>query len=240
MRKGKRWPCGLVRRGHRHSHRGLRGWGTGRRTRRPRTCGSSSPVSRRRSTRASPPTRRRRTSSRTSTSRSSKFGPPPQLKAVPAAAASWTVKGPNVTINLRKDLKWTNGQQVTAQDYVWSWLRTISPELGSDYAYQFFGIKGAEAYNGCDPKAANCNALRSQVGITAPSKLAIRVQLKAPQAWFIQQLNHTSFIPVPPGDDREVRGEVDRAGEHRQLRPLQACFLAARRFVDAGQEPEVA
>ncbi len=135
-----------------------------------------------------------------------KFGAPPQLKAIPAAAASWTVKGPLVTINLRKDLKWTNGQQVTARDYVWSWLRTISPELGSDYAYQFFGIKGAEAYNGCDPKAANCNALRSQVGISAPTRLAIRVQLKAPQAWFIQQLNHTSFIPAH-------RATIEKFGE---------------------------
>ena len=38
------------------------------------------------------------------------FGPPPQLKAVPGAAQSWAVKGPIVTLNLRKDLKWTNGQ----------------------------------------------------------------------------------------------------------------------------------
>jgi oligopeptide transport system substrate-binding protein len=124
------------------------------------------------------------------------FGPQPQSKALPAAAQSWTVKGPVVTINLRRDLRWTTGQPVTAQDYVWSWLRAISPELGGDYAYQFFGIKGAEAYNGCDPKGANCNALRSQVGISAPSKYSVRVQLVGPQAWFIQQLNHTTFIPV--------------------------------------------
>ncbi|HEU0247618.1 MAG TPA: ABC transporter substrate-binding protein, partial [Gaiellaceae bacterium] len=77
------------------------------------------------------------------------FGPPPQLKAVPAAAQSWTVKGPVVTIKLRNDLRWTTGQQVTAQDYVWSWLRAISPELASEYAYQFNGIKGAQAYNSC-------------------------------------------------------------------------------------------
>ena len=131
------------------------------------------------------------------------FGPPPLLKAVPAAAQSWTVKGPLVTINLRKDLKWTNGQAVTARDYVYSWLRTISPELASEYAYQFFGIKGAEAYNSCKE---NCNALRSQVAISAPSKLTIRVQLVAPQAWFIQQLNHTSFIPVH-------RATVEKFGE---------------------------
>lgn len=134
------------------------------------------------------------------------FGPPPQLKAVPAAAQSWTVKGANITINLRKDLKWTTGKQVTAQDYIWSWLRAISPELGSEYAYQFFGIKGAEAYNSCDPKATNCSALRSQVAISAPNRTTIRVTLVAPQAWFVQQLNHTTFIPVP-------RAAVEKFGE---------------------------
>jgi len=131
------------------------------------------------------------------------FGPAPQLKAIPAAAESWTVKGPVATIKLRNDLKWTTGQQVTAQDYVYSWLRTISPELASEYAYQFFGIKGAEAYNSCKE---NCSALRSQVAISAPSKLTIRVQLISPQAWFIQQLNHTSFVPVH-------RATVEKYGE---------------------------
>lgn len=125
-----------------------------------------------------------------------KFGPPPQLKAQPGAARSWVVKGANVTLNLRKDMKWTNGQSVTARDYVYAWLRTISPELGSDYAYQFFIIKGAEEYNSCDPTKADCNALRSKVGISAPSKFTIRVQLKAPRASFIQQLSHSGFNAV--------------------------------------------
>ncbi|MGH3066673.1 MAG: ABC transporter substrate-binding protein, partial [Gaiellaceae bacterium] len=132
-----------------------------------------------------------------------RFGPPPQLKAVPAAAESWTVKGNNVTIKLRKDLKWTNGQQVTASDYVYSWLRAISPELASVYAYQFFGIRGAEAYNSCKE---NCAAVRSQVAIKALNKTSFQVTLIAPQAWFIQQLNHDSFIPVH-------RATVEKFGE---------------------------
>ena len=56
-------------------------------------------------------------------------------------------QGKVVTLNLRRNVKWSNGQPTTAGDYVWSWLRTISPELGADYAYQFYGIAGAEAYN---------------------------------------------------------------------------------------------
>lgn len=125
-----------------------------------------------------------------------KLGAPPALEAVPGAAASWSVKGSTVTLNLRKDVRWTNGQPVTAQDYVWSWLRTISPELGADYSYQFFGIKGATEYNSCDPAKGDCNALRSKVGVKALGKYKLRIQLTSAQPWFIQQLSHHAFSPV--------------------------------------------
>ena len=122
-----------------------------------------------------------------------RLGNPPALKALPGAAASWKVRGANVTLNLRRNVRWSNGQPVTAKDYVFSWLRTISPELGADYAYQFYGIKGAEAYNGCK---SNCGALRAKVGIKAAGRYTLRIQLTSAQPWFIQQLSHTSFLPV--------------------------------------------
>jgi oligopeptide transport system substrate-binding protein len=121
------------------------------------------------------------------------LGPGPALKALPGAASSWSVRGATVTLNLRRNVKWTNGATVTAGDYVWSWLRTISPELGSDYAYQFYGIKGAEAYNGCK---SNCGALRAKVGVKAIGRFQLRVSLTSAQPWFIQQLSHHSFLPV--------------------------------------------
>ncbi len=125
-----------------------------------------------------------------------RLGPAPALKAEPGAAKSWTVKGSVVTLNLDPKVRWQNGAPTTAQDYVYSWLRTISPQLAADYAYQFFGIKGAEAYNSCDPSKTNCDTLRSQVGIKAIGKYKLQITLTSPQPWFIQQLSHTSFLPV--------------------------------------------
>jgi len=125
-----------------------------------------------------------------------RLGPGPALKAEPGAAKSWTVKGAVITLNLNPAVKWWNGAPTTAQDYVYSWLRTISPELGADYAYQFFGIKGAEAYNSCDPAKGDCNALKAAVGIKAAGKYQLQITLTSPQPWFIQQLSHTSFLPV--------------------------------------------
>lgn len=108
-------------------------------------------------------------------------------------AQNWKVSGKTVTLYLRHNDRWTNGKPVTARDVVGSWLRTISPQLAADYAYQFFGIAGAEAYNSC---TSGCNALRAKVGISAPNKWTVVIKLVSPQPWFIQQLSHTSFMPV--------------------------------------------
>jgi oligopeptide transport system substrate-binding protein len=127
-----------------------------------------------------------------------RLGPAPDLKPEPALAKSWDVNGADVTLHLRNDVKWTNGSTVTANDVVYSWLRTISPQLGADYAYQFYGIKGAQEYNSCKPSASNqqCDSLKSKVAISAPDATTVKITLTSPQPWFLQQLSHTSFIPV--------------------------------------------
>jgi oligopeptide transport system substrate-binding protein len=117
------------------------------------------------------------------------------LEPVPNLAESWDVTngGKTVTFHLRNDGKWTNGDPVTARDYEWSWKRTISPDLAADYAYQFFGIVGAEDYNSCK---SGCAAMRDKVGIKATDDHTLRVELTSPQPWFVQQVAHTSFLAV--------------------------------------------
>jgi oligopeptide transport system substrate-binding protein len=121
---------------------------------------------------------------------------PETLEPVPSLAESWDVKGKVVTFHLRRDGKWTNGDPVTARDFVYSWLRTISPSLAADYAYQFYGIVGARAYNNCDPAKVDCAVLRSKVGISSPDDYTLRVELTGPEPWFVQQVAHTSFLAV--------------------------------------------
>ena len=120
------------------------------------------------------------------------------LEPVANAAEGWEVSddGVTVTLTLRDDLAWTNGDPVTAEDYEWSWKRTVSPELAADYAYQFFGIKGASEYNSCDPAKADCAALANEMGVEAVDDKTLRVTLTSPQPWFIQQMAHHSFLAV--------------------------------------------
>ena len=56
------------------------------------------------------------------------------LQPVPGLAKSWTVSpdGTTVTFELRDDGRWTNGDPVKAEDFEWSWKRTISPELAAE------------------------------------------------------------------------------------------------------------
>jgi len=124
---------------------------------------------------------------------------PDTLAAEPGLAESWDVSdgGKTVTLHLRHDGKWTNGDPVTASDFVYSWKRTISPELAADYAYQFYGIVGAQEYNACQK---NCDALADKVGVEAPDDYTLVVHLTSPQPWFIQQLSHHSFLAVNQKD----------------------------------------
>ena len=120
---------------------------------------------------------------------------PDTLEAEPSLAESWDISedGKTVTFHLRSDGKWTNGDPVTASDFVYSWKRTLSPELAADYAYQLYGIQGAAEYNSCEK---NCAAMADKVGVEAPDDTTLVVHLTSAQPWFIQQVSHHSFLAV--------------------------------------------
>lgn len=52
-----------------------------------------------------------------------------------------TNNGKTYTFKLRKDAKWSNGDSVTAQDFVRAWRRSVSPSSQSGYSYIYTGVK---------------------------------------------------------------------------------------------------
>ena len=96
------------------------------------------------------------------------------LTPTPALAESWDIEGKTVTFHMSNEGRWTNGDPVTAEDFEYSWKRTISPDLAADYAYQFYGVVGASEYNACKQ---NCDAMRDKVGIEAVDPRTLRVEL---------------------------------------------------------------
>jgi oligopeptide transport system substrate-binding protein len=125
----------------------------------------------------------------------------PDLEPQPAMAESWDVEGAKVTFHLRQDGTWSNGEPVTANDFVYAWKRALSPELAADYAYQLFGVAGAADYNACEE---NCDQLADAVGVRAVDDYTFEVTLTSEQPWFIQQVSHTVFSPVPQATVEEL------------------------------------
>ncbi len=115
------------------------------------------------------------------------------LEPQPSLAESFEQTGTTVTYKLRTDGRWTNGDPVTAKDFEYSWKRTLDPELGADYSYQLYGIKGAEEYNTCEK---NCAKLRDAVAVKAVDDTTLQVELTSAQPWFLGQSAHHAFMAV--------------------------------------------
>ncbi|WP_125702150.1 peptide ABC transporter substrate-binding protein [Lacticaseibacillus daqingensis] len=109
---------------------------------------------------------------------------------VAGLAQSGTVSpdGLTWTFTLRPNLKWSDGSVLTAQDFVYSWRRTITPATKSPYAYLFNGIKNATQINAG-------TAAPSTLGIRATDARTVVVTLDQPIAYFKVLMAYPLFAP---------------------------------------------
>lgn len=112
--------------------------------------------------------------------------------AIPGVAEHWTVSanGKVYTFHLRSGVKFQNGDPVTAQDFVYSWNRTLSPKTASPYLFFLSGIEGAEAVSEGKAKAAS--------GIKALNAQTLQVTLSAPAGYFPELVSRWPFWVVDP------------------------------------------
>ncbi len=96
--------------------------------------------------------------------------------------------GKTYTFTLRKDNKWSNGDPVTAQDFVYSWRRTVDPKTASQYAYLFEGIKNATDIQNGKKKPET-------LGIKAVGKYKLVVTLDRRIPYFNNLMAFGSFFP---------------------------------------------
>jgi oligopeptide transport system substrate-binding protein len=115
-------------------------------------------------------------------------------RPVPGVAERWNVSPDQrvYTFHLRPDAKWSNGDTVTANDFVFSYRRILSPAMGSPYAYMLHLLKNGRAYHEgalSDPE---------KIGVKALNDRTLELTLENPTASFLAQLNHWSWFPVHP------------------------------------------
>lgn len=117
----------------------------------------------------------------------------PNNKAVPYVADRWETKakGQIYTFYLRKGLKWTNGDPVTARDFEWSFKRQLDPATQAPYAAFLFDLQNAEAFNTKKP-----GITRDLVGVKALDDYTLQVTLESPRGYFPILLAYYSGLPA--------------------------------------------
>lgn len=111
---------------------------------------------------------------------------------VPAAAASWEISadGRTYTFHLRPDAKWSNGDPVTATDWVVSFQRWLNPSLAAELANFADPILGAFDYR------TGKNPDPESVGIRAIDPHTLEIELIEPDVMFIDRLPNYPWFPV--------------------------------------------
>lgn len=97
--------------------------------------------------------------------------------------------GKTYTFKLREDAVWSNGEPVTADDFVYAWQKVAAPETASGYAYMFDGLiqNATEIINDeMDP---------TELGIKALSDTELEITLMQPTSYFDQLLTLPFFFP---------------------------------------------
>jgi len=97
--------------------------------------------------------------------------------------------GLTYTFTIREDAKWSNGDVVTAGDFVYGWTRMLDPNTASPAAFLGYFIEGGEEFNTGEGTAED-------VAIKALDEKTFEVKLIAPTDAFLNIITNPSFFPV--------------------------------------------
>ena len=115
-------------------------------------------------------------------------------QAVNALAESIDVSedGLTYTFHIREDANWSNGEPVTAADFVFAWQRAVDPEVASEYSYMLSDIgpivNAQDIIDGTKDK--------SELGVTAVDDMTLEVKLNVPVSYFLSLMYFPTFYPV--------------------------------------------
>ncbi|CAM3578736.1 peptide ABC transporter substrate-binding protein [Parendozoicomonas haliclonae] len=119
----------------------------------------------------------------------------PEGKIVPGQSTSWTTSedGKTWTFKLRSS-QWSNGQPVTADDFVRAWQRAVDPNTGSPYAWylDMMSVQNAKAITKGEAKP-------DSLGVKAITPDTLQVQLEQSTPWLLEMLVMPVLYPTPPG-----------------------------------------
>lgn len=124
----------------------------------------------------------------------------------PALAEKWEIKdgGRTYVFHLREGVKFHNGRELTAEDFVYSLTRSLNPQIGSAVAMVYLNdIVGAQAYR--DGKSDHVE------GLSAPDPRTFQIKIDVPKAYFLAKLTYPTAYAVCKEAVEGTGGKVDDA-----------------------------
>ena len=122
-----------------------------------------------------------------------------QGELAPGMAEQWRVDELGATFRLRADGRWSDGQPVTAHDFVFAWQLGLDPENASEYAFILYPIKNAEAVNRGELPV-------TELGVRALDARTLEVAFERPIAFFDKLTAFSTYFPVREDFYRATEG----------------------------------
>jgi len=108
---------------------------------------------------------------------------------VPGVAERWEIRNDGATFHLRADARWSDGQPVTANDFIFAWRRVVDPATASEYAFIVYPIRNAEAINRGELPP-------ERLGVHATDDRTLEVEFERPVPYFEKIVAAQTFLPV--------------------------------------------
>jgi oligopeptide transport system substrate-binding protein len=120
------------------------------------------------------------------------------------------------TFTIRKDAKWSNGDPVTANDFVYAWQQMVSKDIAGEYSFLFSATAIKNAKEIMDPNSSLFNQI-DQLGVKALDQKTLQVTLERPTPFFLGLLSFPAFFPV----DQKV---IEQYGDKYATEPEKMVF----------------
>ena len=131
----------------------------------------------------------------------------PEGRIIPGAAVRWNISrdGKTYTFYLRRDAHWSNGDPVTAEDFVYGLRRSANPVTASNYAQILLPIENAE-------EVISGDLPPSELGVSALDEFTLQISMRDPTPYFLALLSHSVTYPVHRASVEEHGSAFSRPG----------------------------
>lgn len=135
-------------------------------------------------------------------------GEAPNGSLIAGAASSWQISDDGKTYRFEIDpqARWSNGDPVTAHDFVFSLRRSVDPATGSHYAMILAPIKHAEA-------VIKGELPPTELAVKAVNDRSLEIELEAATPYFLGLLTHSTAYPVHPSSVQQLGSEFTQPGK---------------------------